>query len=122
MLRSLILLLFLFICGCATQENYEKYLRPWIGKSETELISSFGPPTRFYENEDRRYLTWDLSTTYTTPVSSRTQYYNNAYTGYGSSSTTFSGGYTYSYGCTTTAIIKDKVVIGWQYKGNACKM
>jgi hypothetical protein len=46
---------FLVSCGPSRQERndeLEKYLKSWVGKSETELVAKWGPPSNTYRLTD----------------------------------------------------------------------
>jgi hypothetical protein len=46
---GLVLLALALLAACATTENYEKKLNFWLGKSEKELVSSWGIPDKQYQ-------------------------------------------------------------------------
>jgi len=62
-------LLAVFLSACAIQEEFETTLSSWLGSSESELISSWGPPHRVYESGGKKYLTWSSSGTLVIPGS-----------------------------------------------------
>lgn len=53
MLRKIMPLLFVLSFGllaaCTTTENYEAKLNTWVGKSEKELVMSWGVPDKQYQ-------------------------------------------------------------------------
>lgn len=52
------LLFGLFLTGC-TSLGIEENAQTWIGSSEDELVSSWGPPDNVHETDGYRYLTYD---------------------------------------------------------------
>lgn len=112
--------LFLFIAGCSTTEDFEKKLASWVGSSERELISTWGPPHRAYESGNTKYLTWNQSGAMTLPGTqptySTTVIGNTAYTNaYGGTPPT-----TINLNCETTFEVQDGVISGWRWQGNNC--
>ncbi len=43
-IKFLAISILLTLSGCATQEEFDKKLNIWIGKTDSELIGSYGPP------------------------------------------------------------------------------
>jgi hypothetical protein len=119
---SLIFAALVSLSGCATTANFEKMLSTWVGVSEENLISRWGPPTRAYASGRTKYLTFDKSATGyvpgTPPTYSTTVIGNTAYTNtHGGTS-----GYVYTKNCSTTFTITNGVVSSWRWEGNACRM
>ena len=111
----------LFIAGCATTANYEKILNSWTGSNESSLVSSWGPPTRVYESDDVRYLTYSKSNSGYVPGVAPS--YQTTYVGNTAYTTPVGGysGFAYNNNCTTTFTITNKVITSWRYEGNACR-
>jgi hypothetical protein len=108
------------ISGCATTANYEKTLQTSIGKTETELVAALGIPQGSYENEGVRYLTYSRSESGVIPGTPARA--NTVMIG-GKPYTNMVGGSPaigYTNSCTTIFRIEKKVVVGYEYKGNAC--
>ncbi len=115
-----VLIAAVFLAGCATSENYEKVLDTWVGSTEAELVSSWGPPNSFYESDGTRFLTYVRSRSGyipgTAPTYQTTIIGNTAYT----SSYGGSPGFSYSKHCKTTFTISGGTISTWRYEGNNC--
>ena len=86
------------LLGCATTANYEKTLNTWIGHSESELISSWGPPNNSYTSGDTTSLSFG-----------------------GTRGIVYTSGMAIPVSCITTFTLKNKVVTNWSWNGNGCK-
>lgn len=53
-----VLLLLPLLAACAT-EPAAPLAGAWVGRSEAELVSALGVPTRVHETEGRRFLAYD---------------------------------------------------------------
>ena len=55
MKKILIILLVIYISGCATAE-----MKPWLGRSKNDLVQTWGVPDRSEKLDDgKQVLTWD---------------------------------------------------------------
>ena len=64
MRRSLIgLIAVALVAGCATTSNYEDLLKTWVGRSEDELVQTWGPPSSVYQAAGAKYLTYTKNQT-----------------------------------------------------------
>lgn len=106
------LLLFLALSSCVTQprrdehEEFTASLKTWVGKTEDELVTAFGMPTKTHE----------------TPNGTRVLEFNSisarklAVTGYAGSEVT-----AYDKYCKTTFVIgKTKTIESGSWEGNDC--
>ena len=57
-MRHLVLLAVLSLSACA-QQPAAPLAGAWVGRSEAELVSALGVPTRVHETEGRRFLAYD---------------------------------------------------------------
>lgn len=109
------------LSGCATESKYREVLKSWIGASESELISSWGPPDSVYENnKGGRILTYKAIGNFfipgTSPTYQTTIIGNTAYT-------TSHGGYpsqNITTWCNTYITVRKGKITRWSYKGNNC--
>ena len=63
-----IMVLGLLLVGCATSANYTKKLNSWVGSTENQLVSSWGPPLGSYVKDDgSKILTYQRSGSYDLP-------------------------------------------------------
>jgi len=46
------------LAACASTANYEKILSSWVGSDENSLVQNWGPPTRVYNMENGKILTY----------------------------------------------------------------
>ena len=118
------------LTACATSQNYEKKLNTYIGKSEQQLISSWGQPQRTKQLANNEQILTYISINQ--QVLPDPNYYYG--TGYLTEDEMF---YPFTYGgnaipdgnfmgetitdyCQTKFYLKNNIVTAWQYKGNAC--
>ncbi|WP_137181423.1 hypothetical protein [Roseomonas sp. AR75] len=57
--RGLALALALLAAACAQGPTLQERLSVWIGRSELDLLSELGVPTRTYELDGRRFLLFE---------------------------------------------------------------
>jgi hypothetical protein len=50
--KFLVVILFMFLGGCATTANYEKALDTWVGKDLDSLVVAWGPPAGTFQLSD----------------------------------------------------------------------
>ena len=106
--------------GCATTAGYERVLNTWVGASEASLVnSSWGIPDGSYQTGGRKYLTYNSSRAYTTPVSTELNC-SSSHAGATYCDTSMYGGTTYNYSCKTTFYVEINRVIGYKFKDNDC--
>lgn len=108
------------LAGCATREDFEIKLNGWLGTSEATLVAAWGPPSRFYETTDIRFLTYSNDRMAILPGSSPS--YQTSMIG-GMAYSTPIGGYgplAIQLSCTITFEIRDGRVANWRYQGNNC--
>ena len=110
-----IVVLGLFLSGCATSANYSKIVSSWVGNTENQLVSSWGPPIGSYvKDDDSKILTYQSSGSYQLPGQAVT----DPMTGY----PTTTAGATVLTNCTTRFYISSSgTITSWDWKGNACK-
>lgn len=122
--RKAFFVLFILLTGCATTANYEAILQTWIGSTEMDLISKWGPPQQVYEATGGvKYLTYQDSRSGYVPGTSPTYYttYNNYTNTATTTSVGGSSGYSYTKSCQTTFEIRNGYITSWRWKGNACR-
>ena len=110
-----IVVLGLFLSGCATQANYVKILDSWVGSTESQLVSSWGPPLGSYTEENgTNILTSPQLGSYNSPGTPLI----DSMTGM----PTRTAGPTVVTNCTTrfyTSALSGEI-INWDYQGNNC--
>jgi len=104
--------LFLLV-GCQSKEAYFAKLDSWKGQPESALLAKRGAPNRFFESNGIRYLTYNYSSNYQTPV-------NCSGGGVANSSVLCTGGQNVNFYCEETFYIKQGVIQNIRYKGNNC--
>ena len=110
-----IIILGLLLVGCATSANYTKILSSWVGKTENQLVSSWGPPLGSYVKDDgSKILTYQQSGSYNLPGKSVI----DSMTGF----PTTTSGPTVATSCRTRFNISSsgKITSG-SWEGNSCK-
>ena len=109
-----ILVLGLLISGCATKSGYKTLLESWLGKTENQLVSSWGYPIGSYVKEDgTKIITYQSSGSYTLPgetvIDSMTGFPTNT------------AGQTVLTKCTTRFRISTSgKILGASAQGNSC--
>lgn len=119
-IKLFLILVFVMLTGCATEERYKEVLNTWIGVPESRLISVYGIPNSVYEIDGSKFLTYRTGGMGFIPgtpgIAQTTVIGNTAYTA-------FSGGtpgMMASFGCETTFQIINRVVERWSFRGNSC--
>lgn len=122
-MRILVILLALLATACATTARYEEILKSWVGSSESELVSSWGPPTSFYEAQDgARMLTYRTGRSGVTSIPQYQSVPTTTAYGYTSYQTTTTyQTVSYNYWCETTFTVKNDEIVYWQWQGNNCR-
>jgi hypothetical protein len=111
------------LSACTTTENYEKRLDQYIGKSEKELVMTWGVPDKTYQ--------LDASTKMLSYVNHQTVYYPGSIdtcVGMVGRNTVFNNcagaGFpptTETFHCETIFTIANGRVARWGHKGNNCR-
>ena len=109
-----IVVLCLLLVGCATSANYTKILNSWVGSTENQLVSSWGPPLGSYVKDDgSKVLTYQQTGSYQLPGQSVT----DPMSGYPTST----AGPTVITKCTTRFNISPSgKITGGSWEGNSC--
>ena len=113
----LVLMSLVILSGCTTKQEHEDKLSSWYGSSESDLVSSWGVPTSFYELDGKRYLTYSNNSQAMvggTPATTTYDYFGNAYTGGGTPPILVTSN------CSITMIVDNGVINEWRYEGNSC--
>ena len=130
MQKFIILLITLCLSACATPQKYEQKLSQETGKTEQQLIASWGKPSQSRElSNGDKILTYTFKNNQVLPAP---QYYNDmglldedeifypfTYGGDMIPDGNFLGETVTDY-CQTKFYLKNNIVTSWQYKGNAC--
>jgi hypothetical protein len=95
------------LVGCATTAKYEDSLDLWKGRSDSDLIKSWGKPSETFNSNGHTFLVYQFS---------RTQPFLHGGDPTGSPAT-----YMSSFFCTTIFDVSSGQVIDWAIKGNDCK-
>lgn len=106
--------------GCATPQGFQAALDKSIGKPEIEVIRHLGPPHNVYEIDGSKFLTYRRSQNVTTPFIPPT--YNTSVVGNTVQTVPVGGvpSVSYTNSCEFTFEIREGVVVGTRYMGNAC--
>ena len=131
----------LCVSGCATTANYEKLLQTWVGDSEDNLVSKWGPPDSSYAlSNGGKVLQYSRSqniqfggNTYMAPVTTFHHGTVTANDGISNVNGSYSGTST-SYvpktapvenvqlNCATRFTVnKNGRITNWAWQGNSCK-
>lgn len=128
---SFLFLVLCFVVACATQQKYDAKLGTWIGKTQSQLIEKWGRPSaqKYLVNGDKVLTYTKANDVY---VPSEFYVYNQGFepsedvvyspfiNNYDFSPAAASFGYTVDEICQTSFLLKNGVVTGWKWKGNAC--
>ena len=121
-LTGLTLLAGLLLSGCAGMSaSRTEMMQSWVGKHESELIKSWGPPQQEKsDGKGGRILVYSQITTYTQPGTSTTQVYSYGFIArpqYGAR-TTYTPAQTYSSERTRMFWVDENgYIYHWQWKG-----
>ena len=109
-----IIVLGLLLAGCATSANYTKILNSWVGSTENQLVSSWGPPLGSYVKDDgSKVLTYQQSGSYNLPGTTVI----DSMTGF----PTTTSGPTVATSCRTRFNISSSgKITGGSWEGNSC--
>jgi len=107
-----ILLLAIFISGCASQ-----IMKGYVGKDVREIMLDYGSPSNAFDMSDgRRAFQWVQDSSYTTPVNATTTGNVSTYgtTSWVNSNTTITGGQTINSKCLYTLFARwNEATNGW---------
>ncbi len=121
----------LFVFSCATTKKYDAKLNTWVGKSEQQLIQSWGQPSamKILDNGDKVITFTKADDMY---VSAQYYIYNPGQVpNEDEVFTPFDGdydftpynelvGYEVTQICQTSFLLQNGIVTGWKWKGNDC--
>jgi hypothetical protein len=110
------------LCGCASQAGFEATLNSWIGSTEEQLVSQFGPPANVYTAPSgERILTYrsgrsvyvpGVAPSYHATTIGNTTYVNPV---------GGSPGFAANMHCTWSFSLRDNRVYTWRWEGNDCR-
>ncbi len=118
---STLIVLLVFLAGCATTGKYEEILNSWVGADVNQLVNSWGYPDGSFEapNGNKVYV-YGSSGSYRMPTQTNTTYNVIGNTVYGNSVTT--GGQTLNFWCKTYFEVNESNrIVTWRWEGNNCK-
>jgi hypothetical protein len=101
LVRTPLLAATLSAAGCATEEKYVAQTQSWVGRPEKELLSIWGAPSRAYEADGTRYLTYS-------------RLGGGYYDWWG-------GWYGSPFSCETTFVVASGIVQSVSHRGNDCR-
>lgn len=120
MKKIFIVLLTLFFVNCATTGKFKNALDSYLGRNSQELVNIWGYPERTFQNpvgNGNTIFVYETKSQYTTDQVADKQLDKN-----GNSTTTITGGITYTYWCNTYFEINSSgIIISYIFKGNNCK-
>lgn len=103
-----IIVLYLFLAGCATTAKYEAELAQWGGRSQTELRASWGEPTKIL-TASSGHLVYEYQQEDWWPANSLAEGHRSALI------------HERRRWCTTMFVIEQGRVVGWSWDGNNCR-
>lgn len=111
----------LALAACATAGKYEAVLNSWLGSTEAELVSAWGPPMRVYDAPGgTRVLTYSNSGNIVMPGTparyQSTVIGNTVYT----QQVGGTSGYNIALSCTTNITVTNGRITHWSWQGNNC--
>jgi hypothetical protein len=115
-MKKILLILFMLVTGCATEQKYIDYCNAFRGAREKSVIQFWGIPNKTYEADGYKYLTYFNHDAVYTHAS-----YNTIYSGNYANTTGYSSR-PVDLDCETTFILKNGKVKDYTYKGNDCRM
>ncbi|MBP0491334.1 hypothetical protein [Roseomonas indoligenes] len=124
MRRALALLPMLALTACATRPTLDERLATFVGRSELELVSALGVPTRHYETGGEKFLQYDEQRTVALPGgfaggpfigSVGRGFYGGGFYGGGFVGTTYA-----PVQCDVTFALREGRVSGYSFRGQGC--
>ena len=111
---------FLALTACqASILNYEKFLNSWIGKSEADLVATWGAPADMETiGQGRQIFTYIQEKQVLEPGNQPVQVGQNAL--YDEANDAL--GTTYDYYCKTTFTTQDDIIVDYSWSGDGCLM
>lgn len=114
---------FVIVCAvgtaCQSVQEYETTLRSWIGKSEAQLVSSWGAPTSMETIAPGRQLFTYIKQHQVFVPGEAPNYTalgeNAEYNNFGDSL-----GETFEYFCRTTFTTQDDIIVNYSWEGDSC--
>lgn len=123
-MRRLVVLSFLALAGCATTMNYKRMVDTWIGHNITELVGSWGYPTRtFTAPNGNTVYAYERAASYVATMNTPTY---STVNGYGNTATVTNwGGNSFAvpvtnYCYTYFEVNVSSQIVSWTAQGNAC--
>lgn len=123
-------ILTLLLFACATSQKYDEKLNGWIGKSEQDLVMSWGRPSAIkYVNDNTKIITYTKINEFYFP--SEYYLYNEEFEPEDTIYAPLMNEYDFTpYAeltdnvvetmCQTSFIVKNNIVAAWKWKGNDC--
>lgn len=124
-LLSFLLLPALALSACAARPSLSERLSAYVGRSELDLVSSLGVPTRSYETGGQRFLAYEEQSTVALPggiaggpfygpigAPFGRGYYGGAYAGFGTAYAPVQ--------CDVTFALREGRVAAFTYRGQGC--
>ena len=111
----LLLISLLVISGCGGQVS--KTMQSWVGHNSSELIASWGPPTRVLDDGNGgKLFIYEYGRSYTSPGYATTQTYGT--TSYPQYQTTYYAPQTSGYVASRTFWVNSEgIIYNWAWKG-----
>ncbi|MBX6742448.1 MAG: hypothetical protein IRY87_10450 [Acetobacteraceae bacterium] len=114
-MRRMLIALPLLVAGCATGPSLDQRLAPFIGRSEGDLVSALGVPSRTYVTEGRKFLQYDQRWTQVVPGG----FYN--YGPYWRSAPLWAPPVYVLRACDITFTLREGRVEGFTWRGDGCR-
>ena len=122
MRRALPLIPFLALAACATGPNINERLTTYVGRSELELVSTLGVPTRSYETGGQKFLQYEEQRTVALPTGGfgGGPFYGRGFYGGGLYAGGFGGTAYAPVQCDVTFALQGGRVAGYTFRGQGC--
>lgn len=109
----------LFLSGCASVQGYDTYLNTWMGRSEADLVATWGAPAQMQDLGDgRQILVYMKQKTITEPG------FNPENVNFGTNAmynaNNDSLGTPVVYFCKTTFTTMNDIVVNYAWEGDDC--
>lgn len=123
MTRALPLLALLSVTACATGPTLDQRLSAYMGRTELELVTALGVPTRDYETGGQKFLQYEEQRTVALPTTGFVGgpflgpygrgFYGGGYTGFGTAYAPVQ--------CDVTFALREGRVAGYSFRGQGCR-
>ena len=121
MKKKILFLSLTFLAACQSVSSYDKFLSSWIGRSEADLVTTWGAPAYMGNiTPERQVFVYIKQKTIVMPADDPNYAIlneNSAYDAFGDDLEQ-----AYDYYCKTTFTTQDDIIVNYSWSGDGCLM